>query len=41
MRLQILKEDVPSGSKVAFLDMRTSWEDGDGQGLRKQANDWR
>jgi hypothetical protein len=28
MRLQILEEDVPSGSKVAFLDMRTSWEGG-------------
>ena len=34
-RLQILKEAVPSASKVAFLAMRTSWEGGDGQQLRE------
>ena len=34
-RLQILKQAVPSASKVGFLDMRPSWEGGDEQGLRE------
>ena len=34
-RLQILKEAVPSASKVAFLAMRTTWEGGEGQALRE------
>ena len=34
-RLQILKEAVPSASKVAFLDMRRSWESAGGQQLRE------
>jgi putative ABC transport system substrate-binding protein len=33
-RLQILKEAVPSASKVAYLDLRTYWE-GDAQSLRE------
>ena len=34
-RLQIVKEAVPSASKVAFLAMRTTWEGGEGQALRE------
>ena len=34
-RLQILKEAVPSASRVAFLAMRTTWEGGEGQALRE------
>jgi putative tryptophan/tyrosine transport system substrate-binding protein len=34
-RLQILKEAVPSASKVAVLDIRTSWESSDGQQRRE------
>ena len=30
-RIQMLKEAVPSASKVALLDMRASWERADGQ----------
>ena len=35
-RLQILKEAVPSASKVAFLDIRTFWESASGQRIREQ-----
>jgi putative ABC transport system substrate-binding protein len=34
-RLQILKEAVPSASKVAVLATPTAWESGDGKGLRE------
>jgi putative tryptophan/tyrosine transport system substrate-binding protein len=34
-RLQILKEAVPSASKVAVLAMRTAWEGTDGQQFRE------
>jgi putative tryptophan/tyrosine transport system substrate-binding protein len=34
-RLQILKEAVPSASKVAVLATPTAWEIGDGKGLRE------
>jgi putative tryptophan/tyrosine transport system substrate-binding protein len=36
-RLQILKEAVPSASKVVFLVMRPTWEGGEGQALREAA----
>ena len=35
-RLQILKEAVPSASKVAFLDIRIFWESISGQRIREQ-----
>jgi putative tryptophan/tyrosine transport system substrate-binding protein len=35
-RLQMLKEAVPSASKVALLDMRTSWESAEGQQNREE-----
>jgi len=35
-RLQILKEAVPSVSKVAFLDMHTFWESTAGQQVREE-----
>ena len=35
-RLQILKETVPSASKVAYLDIRIFWESADGQQIREQ-----
>ena len=35
-RLQILKEAVPSASKVAYLDMRTFWESAAGQQDREE-----
>jgi putative tryptophan/tyrosine transport system substrate-binding protein len=35
-RLQILKEAVPSASKVAFLDLRTFWESAAGQQDREE-----
>jgi len=34
-RLQILKEAVPSASKVAVLDIRTTWDSADGQQRRE------
>jgi putative ABC transport system substrate-binding protein len=34
-RLQILKEAVPSASKIAVLTMRTAWEDADGERFRE------
>jgi putative ABC transport system substrate-binding protein len=34
-RLQILKEAVPSASKVVFLAMRATWEGGEGQAFRE------
>ena len=34
-RLQILKEAVPSASKVVFLVMRPTWEGGEGKALRE------
>jgi putative tryptophan/tyrosine transport system substrate-binding protein len=34
-RLQILKEAVPSASKIAVLAMRTDWEGSDGQQFRE------
>jgi putative ABC transport system substrate-binding protein len=36
-RLQILKEAVPSVSKVAFLAIRGAWEGDDGQRLRESS----
>jgi putative ABC transport system substrate-binding protein len=33
-RLEILKEAIPSASRVGFLTYRTSWEGGQGQALR-------
>jgi hypothetical protein len=35
-RLQILKEAVPSVSKVAYLDIRTFWESASGQQAREE-----
>src|SRR5215469_791176 len=35
-RLQILKEAIPSASKIAYLDMRTSWESASGQQVREE-----
>jgi putative ABC transport system substrate-binding protein len=35
-RLQILKEAVPSASKVAYLDIRTDWESPFGQQAREE-----
>ena len=35
-RLQILKEAVPSASKVAVLDMRSEWESANGQQRREE-----
>jgi putative tryptophan/tyrosine transport system substrate-binding protein len=35
-RLQILKEAVPSASKVAYLDIRSFWESASGQEIREQ-----
>jgi putative ABC transport system substrate-binding protein len=35
-RLQILKEAVPSASKVAYLDIRNFWESASGQEIREQ-----
>jgi putative ABC transport system substrate-binding protein len=35
-RLQILKEAVPSASKVAYLDIRTVWESASGQQAREE-----
>jgi putative ABC transport system substrate-binding protein len=35
-RLQILKEAVPSASKVAYLDIRAFWESTSGQQIREQ-----
>jgi putative ABC transport system substrate-binding protein len=35
-RLQILKEAVPSASKVAFLDLRTFWESAAGQQVQEE-----
>ncbi len=35
-RLQILKEAVPSASKVVYLDIRTFWESAAGQGDREE-----
>ncbi len=35
-RLQILKETVPSASKVAYLDIRSFWESASGQEIREQ-----
>jgi putative ABC transport system substrate-binding protein len=35
-RLQILKEAVPSASKVAYLDIRTDWESAFGQRAREE-----
>ena len=44
-RLQILKEAVPSASKVAFLDIRTFWESAagqqDGKSFERRADDWK
>src|ERR1700730_17122532 len=34
-RLQILKEAVPSASKIAWLDMRTPWESAEGQPFQR------
>jgi putative ABC transport system substrate-binding protein len=35
-RLQILKEAIPSASKIAYLDIRTFWESGFGQQAREE-----
>jgi putative ABC transport system substrate-binding protein len=35
-RLQILKEAVPSTSRIAYLDIRTFWESASGQQVREQ-----
>jgi putative ABC transport system substrate-binding protein len=35
-RLQLLKEAVPTASKIAFLDMRTFWESPGGQEVREE-----
>ena len=35
-RLQLLKEAVPTASKVVFLDMRTFWESTGGQEVREE-----
>jgi putative tryptophan/tyrosine transport system substrate-binding protein len=35
-RLQILKEAVPSASKVAYLDIRTFWESASGRQAREE-----
>jgi len=35
-RLQILKEAVPSASKIAYLDIRIFWESASGQQIREQ-----
>jgi putative ABC transport system substrate-binding protein len=35
-RLQILKEAVPSASKVTYLDIRSFWESASGQEIREQ-----
>jgi putative tryptophan/tyrosine transport system substrate-binding protein len=35
-RLQILKEAVPSASKVAYLDIRTFWESASGRQIREE-----
>jgi putative ABC transport system substrate-binding protein len=35
-RLKILKEAIPSASKVAYLDIRTFWESAGGQEVREQ-----
>ena len=35
-RLQILKEAVPSASRVAFLDIRTFWESAGGRQVREE-----
>jgi putative ABC transport system substrate-binding protein len=35
-RLQILKEAIPSASKVAYLDIRSFWESASGQEIREQ-----
>jgi putative ABC transport system substrate-binding protein len=35
-RLQILKEAVPSGSKIAYLDIRTFWESASGRRAREE-----
>jgi putative ABC transport system substrate-binding protein len=35
-RLQILKEAVPSASKIAYLDIRTNWESAFGQQTRQE-----
>jgi putative ABC transport system substrate-binding protein len=35
-RLQILKEAVPSASKVAYLDIRTVWESASGKQVREE-----
>jgi putative ABC transport system substrate-binding protein len=35
-RLQILKEAIPSASKVAYLDIRAFWESASGQEIREQ-----
>ena len=34
-RLQILKDAVPSASKIAVLTMRTAWQDADGERFRE------
>ena len=35
-RLQILKEAIPAASKIAYLDIRTSWESPGGQEVRDE-----
>jgi putative ABC transport system substrate-binding protein len=35
-RLQILKEAIPSASKVAYLDIRSFWESASGRQIREQ-----
>ena len=35
-RLQILKEAIPSASKVAYLDIRTSWESASGRQVQEE-----
>jgi putative ABC transport system substrate-binding protein len=35
-RLQILKEAIPSASKVAYLDIRTFWESASGRQVREE-----
>jgi putative ABC transport system substrate-binding protein len=35
-RLQILKEAIPSASKIAYLDIRTSWESAFGRQVREE-----
>jgi putative ABC transport system substrate-binding protein len=37
-RLQILKETVPSASRVAYLAVRESWEGAEGQELRETSH---